>query len=254
MAAAQSIEFQLCKKTYRFIIRPGFSILCLFFFVTFCVLGNWQLHRYHYKKNLEVEYQQHLNSKPKPFIQIIKSNTTLQFQPVSIEGDYINGLTMLIQNQFYHDEIGYEVLTPVHIIGEKKLVWIDRGWVKQTGNSLPPAIEEVKGMQHLTGYIKLLDEHHFILGKNILNETMTPIVMQKMDIEELQRITHQTYYPFIVRLNAGAAHGYVRDWTITAVIPERHMGYAVQWFVMAAVLFIAYFCFCLERVPSKRES
>jgi cytochrome oxidase assembly protein ShyY1 len=35
------------------------------------------------------------------------------------------------------------------------------------------------------------------------------------------------------------------------MLPARHLGYAVQWFVMAMVLAIALICFCCERINEK---
>ena len=69
-------------------------------------------------------------------------------------------------------------------------------------------------------------------------------VMQKVDIAQLQKLTHKDYYPFVLRLNPGQAHGFVRDWQPINVLPARHLGYVVQWFLMALVLLIAYFIFC----------
>lgn len=244
--AAKALQFRFQQQTYLFNLKVGFSLLCLTFFILCCTLGSWQLHRYTDKKTLLTQYQQRLTSQPIPLSQLTVSAPP-QFQRISVSGFYLNELTMLVQNRFYHDQLGYEVLTPLRIPGQQKLLLIDRGWIQKPNTQSLPTIENVSSTQDITGYIKLLNEHQFILGKNILAPKQAPLVMQRIDLYEISSITQQSFYPFILRLDANQTNGFVRDWIIASVTPERHMGYAVQWFALAFVLFIAYFCFCCER-------
>lgn len=239
---AKSLQFKFRNQSYLITFKMGFFLLCLGFFCLFCLLGTWQLHRYAYKKTLLSTYQERLTAKP---TQLGKDEVG-QFQPVSVQGQYLGELTMLVQNKFHNDQLGFEVLTPVKVDGTEKLLLVDRGWVGSIKSSLTPLFQKGK----LSGYIKILDEHQFILGKNILQPNASPLVMQKIDIDEISRITQHAFYPFILRLNPTEPNGFARDWVITSVIPQRHLGYAVQWFAMAFVLLIAFFCFCCERVET----
>jgi len=150
-----------------------------------CWLGVWQVHRYHFKKNLLSTYQQRLIAAPKPFLQVADSADGLQFQPVWATGRYLNALTMLVQNQFYQDRVGFHVLTPLQIPGEKKLLLVDRGWIQQGDNQKLPGIDAVIGDVKITGDIKLLNEYQFTLGKNILEPDVLPLVMQKLILLKL---------------------------------------------------------------------
>lgn len=265
---AQPLQFSFHNKTYQFKFRIGFFILCAFFFILFCILGNWQLHRYEYKKNLQILFNQHLAASPKTLKQVIDSTDDMQFQTLMVKGVYEPEHTFLLQNQFYHDQLGFDVLTVVRIPDEKKFLLVDRGWIsknklscekKSTASlgevcSLPASKMQAITFQKIQGYIKLVDTHQFILGKNILDPSASPVVIQKINLDEISQITHQEYFPFILRLNANQVNGYVRDWTIVTVMPERHMAYAVQWFAMAFVLLIAYLCFCCERISTSENS
>lgn len=251
----RSCQFDCFGRSYLLTFRMGFFLLCLFFICLFCWLGVWQLHRYHYKETLLLTHQQRLAATPQPFIPLVNASKeidTLQFQSVTVEGHYRNSLTILIQNQFYHDQIGFEVLTPLEIPGQKKLLLIDRGWVKKPTDQILPSIDDVLGGQKITGYIKLMNEYQFILGQNISDVSAKPIIIQKIDMQELGQVMDQQFYPFILRLNPSQPHGFVRDWIVSTVLPQRHFGYAIQWFLMALVLFIAYICFCCERVNNEK--
>lgn len=239
---AGSLQFHFRQKTYLVKFRWGFTLLCLFLFCLCLVLGAWQLHRYEYKKILLATYQKRLDDIPKHFKEVVEKGD-LPFQAVKTRGHYLNSLTVLVQNRFYHDTPGFEVLTPLQMPEDKKLLWIDRGWIKQPENKLLPEIPSATNDQKIKGHIKLLDEYQFILGNNILQPDNKPIVVQRVDINELGQIMHQAFYPFVLRLDANEANGYVRDWTIVTVTPARHIAYAIQWFAFAFILLIGYFCF-----------
>jgi len=246
---AKSLQFQLGKQIYIFNFRIGFTLMCAFFVVLFCLLGVWQKHRYDFKKSLLTTFNQRLVAAPLSLGEVSgESESQLQFQPVWAEGEYVNDLTMLVLNRVYKDQLGFEVLTPLRIAGDKKLLLVDRGWVQKPFNQELPDLKNVTGTQRIKGYLKVTTEYQFILGDTVLNPNSKPLQIQKIDTKEIGQATHETFYPFVLRLAPSAANGFVRDWTITAVTPERHMGYAVQWIVMAIVLFIAYFCFCCERL------
>jgi len=43
-----------------------------------------------------------------------------------------------------------------------------------------------------------------------------------------------------VRLDALQPGVYVRNWPVISTSPEKHRGYAIQWFTMATVLLLLY--------------
>jgi len=183
--------------------------------VLFLILGGWQLHRYEFKKNL------------------------LHTQKIMVtQGYYLNHLTFFLQNRYYQDQYGIEIITPFKILGDNKLLLVDRGWIKTNNQTIP--ISPIQGKQKITGNIKLLNEPEFILGKVILKQTPTELIIQKIDINALSKATHQLFYPFVLRLDHTQPHGFARDWVITTMPPERHMAYAVQWFLMAFVVLIIF--------------
>jgi surfeit locus 1 family protein len=231
---------------YHFHFRIGFTLLSLFFVILFCVLGVWQFQRYHFKKNLLATYDSRLKSIPKNLIPFSGSPDQWQFQHVIVQGTLDNAATMLVQNQLHEGQMGYEVLTPLKISGEKRLLLVDRGWIASNKLDSLPKIDA--NPKTLTGYIKLATESQFMLGKNIYDTQKIPLVMQKIDINELSGITQQSFFPFVLRLQTDLHDGLTQNWIISTVMPERHLGYTIQWFLMAIVLIIAYLCFCCEKI------
>jgi surfeit locus 1 family protein len=211
------------------------------------MLSSWQLHRYEYKKNLLQTYQNRLHMLPQPF-DLARHRDNLQFLPVAVDGQYENELLMLVQNRFHEGKLGFEVLTPIRMENSDKLLLVDRGWVENPPNSILPNFTKVKNTQHITGYIKYFNEYQFILGKNVLDSQKKPLVMQKIDLKEISALTQKEFYPYILRLDPESENGFVRQWVISSVLPERHIMYALQWLGFALVVIIGFVYFSLERV------
>ena len=245
-------EFYFRKQQYQFVFRAKFFVFCAFFIVLFFVLSHWQFQRYHYKKQLLDTYQQRTTAQPQLFPLISLIQKDLRFLKVKFEGFYLNEQTMLVQNQFYQDQIGYEVLTPFKVLGQNKMVIVDRGWIPRGSSQQLPVVPNADTVSEVVGQIKYYDEYQFILGKNILNKLQKPLVMQKVDMNELQDDLQESLYPFVLRLDATQPNGFVRQWEITNVIPERHLGYAFQWIAMAVALIIAYIFSCIQKISIVR--
>ena len=47
-------------------------------------------------------------------------------------------------------------------------------------------------------------------------------------------------FPYPIRIDAGEPGALVVEWKVVNSGPEKHIGYAVQWFAMSAVLAILY--------------
>jgi surfeit locus 1 family protein len=226
----------------------GFLSFCLFFVAVFCSLSVWQFYRYHDKQRLLKTYEERLQDLPKPFAFLTGNIKDFQFQPVVVEGEWMNTFSVFIQNRIYKGQPGYEVITPIRVMGGQKWLLIDRGWVPKDRDKSLPSLPPISGKLSLLGYIKLVDQHAFILGKNIINAEVKPWVMQKIDIDELQRLTKHEFYPFMLRLDPSESYGFVRDWVISITPPERHFMYAIQWLALAVVVLVGYLCFCTQRV------
>ena len=56
----------------------------------------------------------------------------------------------------------------------------------------------------------------------------------------LEEAEGQPLYPQLILLDAAVADGYLRDWQPTGLSYERHLGYAVQWYALAATLAVLY--------------
>lgn len=54
----------------------------------------------------------------------------------------------------------------------------------------------------------------------------------------LEALSGRAVFPYEVRIQPDSPHALVAEWTVVNQSPSKHIGYAVQWFAMAAVLVI----------------
>jgi cytochrome oxidase assembly protein ShyY1 len=55
-----------------------------------------------------------------------------------------------------------------------------------------------------------------------------------------------------VRLAEATPGVLARNWSVVSTTPEKHRGYAVQWFAMATALVLLYFYYS-TRTPARKE-
>lgn len=224
-------------------MRHKFVLLWLPVFVLFCLLGQWQLTRYHYKKHLVDAASTRLNRPAVSFSEIQSGQTAADpFLRVTLKGVWQNDAVILVQNQFYHHRTGVEVLTPVRIVGDSRMLLVDRGWHAVSSPQHPPVILPVQGVRTIRGYLLPQPSYQFMLGDNIRNPGQRPLLIQQIDLAALSRQFKQDFYPFVLKLDPDIPFGFERESSAHLALPvppERHLGYAFQWFAMAAVLFLA---------------
>ncbi len=209
-------------------------------------LGFWQLHRAAQKKQMlaAASHQQH---KPAVWWQP-DGSLPIQYQKIQLQGRYSQH-SFLLDNQFYNHQFGYHVLTALEL-DNNSIILVDRGWIAahRTRTSFP-LISTPTSVQTIRGQVYYPNSGVWILGQNLDEKSADLAVIEKFDQQIIGDFLHKTVYPFIIRLDSKDKNGYVREWPIIAMTAERHIGYAVQWFAMAAVLLIIFLG--LNRNPLK---
>ncbi|MEM8984954.1 MAG: SURF1 family cytochrome oxidase biogenesis protein, partial [Pseudomonadota bacterium] len=75
-----------------------------------------------------------------------------------------------------------------------------------------------------------------------------PAVVVFPSIADVAAWTGRSLLPWALLLDGDAEDGFAaRDWQPTGLPPERHLGYAVQWFALALTLVILWFVFSLKK-------
>ncbi|HBI21527.1 MAG TPA: SURF1 family protein [Legionella sp.] len=212
-------------------------LLTLFAMALFVRLGYWQLERASDKQQMMAALNAFIKQVPTPW----GSSDPLpaQYQTLRVKGHFLPAI-FLLDNQHHQHQFGYDVISPLKIQGGV-VVLVDRGWVPgDVTRQQFPEVETPCGVVSLVGSAYYPSTKQWILGQALEKKGTDLAVVEWVDADLISKFLHKSVYPFIIRLSKSANFGYVREWAVVAMPPERHYGYAFQWFAIALAIFILF--------------
>lgn len=235
---------------FKFRFTPSWSmlILALLFFSLFVRLGFWQIHRADEKTKMIVAQKTQEKQKPVPWT--AKEKLPLQYERIVIKGRYLSQV-FLLDNQHHNHQFGYDVLSPLEL-SDGSIIIIDRGWVPgELTRRVLPNIQSPKGMINLQGSAYFPSKNQWVLGPALEEKENKIIILERVDDQLISQILQKSVSPFIIRLDRHDANGFVREWETVSMPPQRHLAYALQWFVMALVILIIFVGLNLKKENEK---
>ena len=211
-------------------------------------LGIWQWHRAEYKQHLLDHYSAQSGQPALSLGQALKDPEGFRYFKMTVRGHYLNQHQFLQDNQFYQHQVGYFVLTPF-VTDTDKVILVNRGWVPK---NFPPAQLELSTKPlTLKGRVSAAPTRTFHLGDNLRGTTAWPRVMQVIKIDDLSSALGKRLEPLILLLNSEDPGGFARDWQPQGLSPEKHRGYALQWFAFATLLVVLFLVLNIKRRPEE---
>lgn len=232
---------RLALGKYRFDWK--LTLLCLLLLPVLLRLGFWQLSREAEKRELQALYEQRLGSEPVA-IDSVDPQSDLQYQPVRLQGRFDNRRYFLLDNRIHEGRVGFEAIVPF-VTDAGRVVFVNRGWLPANGSreQLPHA-DPVPGSVWLEGNVHVPLGDTLILGDSAPGPGWPKLVQQADSAAALTPYLDEDaageVFPWTVRLAAHSPALLVRNWTVVNTGPEKHRGYAVQWFAMALALVLLY--------------
>jgi surfeit locus 1 family protein len=205
-------------------------------------LGFWQLSRARHKEDLQVAFATQSNLSHVPIEQIDLGATASRYRRVVAQGRYDTAQQILMDNQVQDGQAGYHVYTPLRLSDSELAILVNRGWVP-----LGPSRRQLPDVTMSAAVASVHGRLSQPVNPGILlaNPESTgawPRVVQHVDYDELAAALGYPLAPAIMLLDPDAEQGYRRDWRPLAegFGPERHRGYAAQWFSLAIALLAIY--------------
>jgi len=204
-------------------------------------LGFWQLSRAQEKQSLLDLQAERINLPPVVVTSIDLSDEKLRYLPVKFNGEMDTRQQLLIDNQVKQGNVGYFVLTPVKL-NNGQAILLNRGWLPlgKSRNDLP----DIKVDVGANNYIGRLDKFPSVGIKLEGADELSagwPAVTQVITPEKVAERLGYSVMPYQVLLNADEPNGYNRQWVPMKMGPEKHHGYAFQWFSLATAWVVIYF-------------
>lgn len=225
------------------------TLVTLVLFGFLLSLGFWQLHRAQEKREIIKNYQVEKDGAVIRLNAGMKSAAGLDYQHASSIGRYDSVHQLLLDNRTHEGRAGYQVLTPFILRDSEVAVLVNRGWVP-VGKSRDqlPDVAVGEAQRTVLGRLKIPPAEVFMLGEEELRRGW-PYRIQRIQFQALSEELQRTLLPVVLLLDNEEPDGYLRDWRpMVGFGPERNVGYAVQWFGLAAALLVIYFTVNSRRV------
>jgi len=218
------------RRTFK--VSPWLTVLTAAACALFISLGRWQLDRAEQKRVLFEGFDSGAGAAqalPPSFEPVER------YQRVTVSGRYDAARQFLLDNMSHEGQPGFQVLTPL-VLDDGRVVIVNRGFVafgSASRNDRPP-IEVGDGPRRVTGRADSLPRPAVELDPGI--QAGWPRVVSFPRSEDLAAALGARVHPQVVLLDAGEPDGFLRAWTAPGLPPDRHVGYAVQWFGFAVTV------------------
>lgn len=205
----------------------------------FGVLGLWQLDRAAQKRRLLDEFAR--GDTAAVHDGLVADAAAARYQPLRLRGRYDPAHQILLDSMVSGSRVGYHVLTPFDT--DAGTVLVNRGWLPADGDRtrLPDVTVDDRARE-ITGRIAFLPRPGLRLAPAPVEPGMPwPRRLLFPDIAEASAHLGRPLAGYQVLLDPALPDGHERQWQPTALGPQTHLAYAVQWFGLAlAVPVLAY--------------
>jgi surfeit locus 1 family protein len=233
---------------------PGWGVaLVALGLAVFVSLGYWQLGRAREKQALFDAFMQ--GSQDTVDASGLGFDELARYQHVRLRGSYDATRQILLDNMpSVTGRPGFRVLTPFERSDGRGWVLVDRGWVPlgATRADLPDVAVGVRERE-VSGILDVLPIPGMRVGPAATPGSADwPRVLLFPTEADVESVLGVDVEPRIVLLDAGAPDGFERKWRPALGFgPERHLGYAIQWFAFALVAMVIFIAVNLRRVNAE---
>jgi cytochrome oxidase assembly protein ShyY1 len=219
------------------------TLAFLLLFPLLLALGFWQLDRAGQKQAL-LDAQQARSTGVPVDLQLLSAVTGEdRFRPAVARGHFVPGRQWLQDNRVHAGQAGYHVYSLFEFSAAPGHgVLVNRGWVPLGASRdelpvlpLPQGELEIRGRLNRPASVAIaLGDPDYVGMGGLLR-------LPYLDVEKLGQAIDWQLLPLALELDAGQPGELTPDpVTATQIGPEKHVGYAVQWFGLAVALLIIY--------------
>ncbi|WP_440874854.1 SURF1 family protein [Thalassotalea sp. PLHSN55] len=225
-------------------IRLPWLIVTLVVFAGLIKLGMWQSARAVEKEQRLARITQFSGQQALPLLDMLamqnyqpEQELTEKFVeqfndfPVSLAGNFDPNVLFLLDNQVNNGELGYRVLQLVTV--EQYAVIVNLGWVKGSiDRQKLPDVVPITGQHQLSGHVRYIESGIMLMAQDFTKQVW-PMRIQQIELDKMALLVEKSLLPFVIYLDDNTNVGYLKEWQPIVMPPEKHRGYAFQWFSLA---------------------
>ena len=228
------------RTTFTLDFNWKITLFAVAFLPVLMGLGFWQLDRAEEKRRIIGEFDQRLNLPPVDVDTQDDPYALQEHQAVTLTGSFNQQQWFLLDNRIRRGRAGFEVLVPFYT-REGQWVIVNRGWVQANPVRTDlPHVPFPQGEVTISGRLRLV-RGDIMLTDDVDEGEGWPRIVQTERVLILNRLLEDfshTLWRFSVRIDGGDPGALEAGWPLVNTSPEKHTGYAVQWFALALVLVV----------------
>lgn len=225
--------------------RLTWFLLALALCAGFVSLGHWQWQRGADKEALQARLSLAQSQPPVSLAQALQRGEEVRYSRVQLRGQ-LRTPSIYLDNQIRNGRVGVLVANRLSVAddGDAELadLLVIRGWRPlEDGIRALPAPQVPDELLAFQGFLDRPPAAGLSLGAAPSAEPESdPLLVTRLDLDWLAERDGRALLPWVLYLDAESPAGYVRDWQPKYLPPERHRGYAVQWWGLAAATMVVY--------------
>ena len=201
-------------------------------------LGQWQMRRAAVKQAIEFTLNARESAPPLVLGAAPVTIDETEYRRVQVSGEFVRGWPVYLDNRPHQGVAGFYILMPFKIADTNMHILVARGWIPRDPGSrtkLPP-VAAPTGLLTLQGVARRSPGHVLQLGHA---EQLRPAaIVQNVTVAEFAEASGLRMLPVLIEQTSAVADGLVRDWPRPSSGIDKHLGYAFQWYALAAMAFL----------------
>lgn len=225
-------------KHWTITLSLPYLVLGLMLVSLFVRLGYWQLSRAVEKQSMLVAQAQRGTLAPQSLPNELRGLDN--YTPVVIQGRYEPRHTFIIQNRYLKHRLGVQIVTAFKVEKSGKSVLVDRGWLpSEQAKSAWLEEHTIRSLITLKGFVYNPGKP-FKLNDKLDAPGQWPLLLPQYDEDVMRDHLSSASYPFIIVTFENMPGSFLNNFEAVSMSPERHRGYAIQWFAFAVVAATAF--------------
>lgn len=209
-------------------------------------LGNWQMDRAAYKRELQSNLDAGERAPIREVGQTLVDKSQILHRRVSAQGKFDPRYQILLDNRIHNGVAGYHVLTPLMLNGGDRAILVNRGWIPVGKNrNFLPLINTPTTEVKITGLAVDPDTRYFELGATPPQNR----VWQNLNFKAYAAWNGLKLQPFLLQQRNDNGDGLLRDWPRHDTDVDTHLSYATQWYGLCATLITLWLVLNMKRKP-----
>ncbi|WP_230411854.1 SURF1 family protein [Denitromonas iodatirespirans] len=154
-----------------------------------------------------------------------------EWQAVRLTGHWLTAGSIYLDNRVHHGQPGYQLLTPLQTEDGRRVL-VKRGWLAAgRDRTVLPSVRTPEGEVFVSGRVRRPEAKPYSLADTPSEGAR----WQYLDLAAYRAQTGIAVADVVVEQTDPSSDGLIRDWPRPDLGVDRHRGYAVQWFGLAAL-------------------